>query len=131
MEGGIKPYFQFLYQQIKVHMWVGGPFFKSVFTDEDVPTCFNINEPRCEKTGFLPRRKQRQISASQQLISAFVFATRILQFLYFLSPKLPVSSNLLCSHSSGCVRPGRKPQRQGFSRRGSNILAHVRNSGIM
>ena len=71
-----------------------------------LPVKFN-NEPRRGKTGFLA------------------------SFLYFLNPKFPVSSHLLCLHRSGCVRPGRKPRRPGFSRRGSIILAHVKYSGIM
>ena len=37
------------------------------------------------KTNNLHRRKQRCRSAS--LISTFVFATRIVKFLYFLNPK--------------------------------------------
>ena len=39
----------------------------------------------------------------------FVFATRIVQFLFFLYPKFQVSSHLLCLYSSVCVRPVRKP----------------------
>ena len=31
-----------------------------------------------------------------QLISAFVFVTRIVQFLFFLNPKFPASSHLMC-----------------------------------
>ena len=44
-----------------------------------------------------------------KLISAFVFAARIVQFIYFLNPKFLASSHLLCSYSSVCVRPVRKP----------------------
>ena len=54
-----------------------------------------------------------------KLISAFVFATRIVHFLYFLYPKFPVSGHLLCLYSSVCVGPGRKPRRPVFSHRGS------------
>ena len=51
-----------------------------------------------------------QIScAVRKLISAFVFATRIVQFLYFLNPKFPVSSHLLCLYSPVCVGPVWKP----------------------
>ena len=55
-------------------------------------------EPHREKTGFLPRRKTKaQISfaVTAKLISAFVFATRIVQFLFFLNPKFQASSLLL------------------------------------
>ena len=59
--------------------------------------CLSISEPHHEKTGFLPMQKQRRRSASQltaKLISAFVFATRIVQFLFFLNPKFQASSLL-------------------------------------
>ena len=52
-------------------------------------------EPRCEKTGFLHMRKQSRRSAAAQLISAFVFAIRIVQSLYFVDPKFQASSHLL------------------------------------
>ena len=44
-----------------------------------------------------------------KLISAFVFATRIVQLLYFLNLKFPASSNLLCLYSLVCVRSVQKP----------------------
>ena len=44
-----------------------------------------------------------------ELTSAFVFATRIVQLLYFLNPKFQASINLLCLYSSVCVEPVRKP----------------------
>ena len=68
-------------------------------------------EPRHEKTGFLQMRKQRRTA---KLISSFVFATRILQSLYFLNPKFQASSHLLWLYSPVCVRPGRKPRRPVF-----------------
>ena len=37
------------------------------------------------------------------------FATQIVQFLYFLNPKFPVSSILLCLYSPVCVGPVLKP----------------------
>ena len=86
----------------------------------------NINEPRREKTGFMPYAKTKtQISfaVTAKLISAFVFATRIVQFLYFLNPKFQASGRLLLLHSPVCVGPGRKPRRPVFSERGSNNLS--------
>ena len=44
-----------------------------------------------------------------KLISAFALATRIIQFLYFLNPKFPAYSHLLCLYSWVCVGPDRKP----------------------
>ena len=56
-----------------------------------------------------------------KLISAFVFATRIVQPLYFINMKFLASSHLLWLYSPVCVAPGRKPRRPIFSQRGSNI----------
>ena len=44
-----------------------------------------------------------------ELISAFVFSTWIVQFLYFLNPKFPASYHLLRLYRPVCVRPGRNP----------------------
>ena len=51
-----------------------------------------------------------------QLISAFVFATQIVQSLFFLNRKFQASSYLLWLHSPVCVGPGQNPV---FSRRAS------------
>ena len=61
-------------------------------------------------------------SDAAKLISAFVFATRIVQSLYFLNPKFQAASQLLCLYSPVCVGPGRKPRRPFFSQRGSNDM---------
>ena len=54
-----------------------------------------------------------------KLISAFVFATRLVQSLFYLNLKFQASSHLLWFFGPVCVGPGRKPGRQVFSRRGS------------
>ena len=59
--------------------------------------------------------------ADKKQISAFVFATRIVQFLYFLNPKIPASSHSVCFYSLVCIRAGRKPRR-----RLSHAGAHIR-----
>ena len=64
-------------------------------------------------------QKQRRRSVTAKLISAFVFAARIVQSLYFLNPKFQASSHLLWLYSPACVGPGRKPRRPVFSQRGS------------
>ena len=73
-----------------------------------------ISEPRHEKTGFLHMRKQTHISFAEtaNLISAFVFASQIVQSIYFLNPKFQASNHFLQLYSLVCVRPGRKPQRR-------------------
>ena len=69
-----------------------------------------------KKTRFLPMRKQRSRSVTAQLISAFVFAARIVQFLLYLYPKFQDSSFLLWVYRSVCVGPAWKSRRP--------ILAH-------
>ena len=54
-----------------------------------------------------------------QLISAFVFATQIVHFLYYLNPKFQVFSHFLWLYSRVCVGPGRKPRGPVFAQRGS------------
>ena len=63
-----------------------------------------------------------------KLISAFVFTTYLVQFLYLLNTKFQASSHLLLLHSQVCVRPGQKPRRPVFSQRGSNISTTVTHS---
>ena len=72
------------------------------------------------KPDFAYAKTKTQISfaVTAKLISAFVFATRIVQFLFYLNPKFQASSNLLWLYSPVCVRPGRKPRRSVFSQRG-------------
>ena len=74
------------------------------------------NEPRHKKADFCLCENK-----GADLISAFVFATRIVHFLFLLNPKFQASMLLLGLYMSVCVRPGRKPRRPVFSRRGSNI----------
>ena len=78
---------------------------------------------RHEKTGFLHMRKQRRRSAlrlHRKLISAFVFATWIVQSLYFLNPKFLVSSHLLWLYSPVCVGLVGDPED-----RFSDVAAHL------
>ena len=56
-------------------------------------------------------------AVTTQLISAFVFA---LPLKYEISSSS--SSYLLCLYSPVCGRPGRKPRRSVFSRRGSLMI---------
>ena len=46
-----------------------------------------------------------QLRSNCEADHTFVFATWIVQFLYFLNPKFPASSHLLCLYSTVCVRP--------------------------
>ena len=75
-----------------------------------------INEPRCEKTVFFffayaKTKTYISCAVTTQLISAFVFATQIVQSLYLLNPKVQASSYLLWLYSPVCVGSGRNPER--------------------
>ena len=52
---------------------------------------------------------QTSIAVTVKLISAFVFATRTVQSLFYLNPKFQASSLLLWLYRLVCVGPGRKP----------------------
>ena len=78
-------------------------------------------------TDNLHMRKQRRMisfAVTAKLISAFVFATRKVQFLFFLNPKVQASSCLLCLDCLICVGPVRKPH-CWFSHEAAQILQQV------
>ena len=88
-----------------------------------------------EETDNLHRRKQSSRSASRlqisfavtaKLISAFVFGTRKVHFLFFLNPKFQASTRLLCFYSPGCVGHVWKPH-CWFSHEAAHILAELGN----
>ena len=68
---------------------------------------------------YAKTKTQISFAVTAKLISAFVFATRIVQSLYFLNPKFQVSSHLVWLYSPVCVEPVPKPRRPVFSERGS------------
>ena len=70
---------------------------------------------------YAKTKTQISFAVTAKLISVFVFATRIVQSLDFLNPKLQVSSHLLWLYSQVCVGPGRKPRRPVFWLRGSYV----------
>ena len=55
-------------------------------------------------------------------VSAFVFATRIVQFLFYLNPKFQGPSSFLCLYRPVCVEPVRKPH-CWFSHEVAQIMA--------
>ena len=54
-------------------------------------------------------KTQVSFAVTAKLISAFVFATRIVQFFFYLNLKFQASSSFLCLYRSVCVGPVRKP----------------------
>ena len=77
-----------------------------------------MRKPDC-CINYVKTKTQISFSVTAKLISVFVFATQIVQSLYFLNPKFQASSHLLWLYSPVCVRPGRKPRRPVFLQRGS------------
>ena len=73
---------------------------------------------------FAHAKTKAQISCAvtAQLISAFVFATWIEQFLLFLNPKFQASSLFSRLYRSVCLRPGRKSRKPVFLRRGTYLI---------
>ena len=65
----------------------------------------------CKNRVFAYAKIKAQIScaATAQLISTFVFATWIVQFLLYLNPKFQISTHIPQMHRLVCVRPGQKP----------------------
>ena len=59
---------------------------------------------------------QISFTVTAKLISAFVFATWMVQFLFFLNLKFQASSLLLRLYRPVCDIPGRKPRRLVFPR---------------
>ena len=79
------------------------------------------------KPAFAYAKTKTPISCAvtAQLISAFVFAIRIVQPLSYLNIKFQASNRLLWLCSPVCVGPGQKPRRPVFSQRGSNCVSRV------
>ena len=63
---------------------------------------------------------QISFAVTAKLISAFVFATRIVQFLFYLNPKFQAYSSFLRLYRLVCVGPVRKPR--WFSHEVAQIL---------
>ena len=61
-------------------------------------------------------------AVTAKLISAFVFATRIVEFLLYLYPKFQASSSFLCLYRPVCVGHVRKPH-CWFSHEEAHILS--------
>ena len=77
-------------------------------------------------------KTKAQISSAitAQLISVFVFTTKIVQSLYFLNPKFQASSHFLLLFSPVCVGPSRKPEDR-FSHDPAHISSTLRQLKII
>ena len=70
---------------------------------------------------------QISFAVTANLIRAFDFATPTAKFLYFLNPKFPVSSHLLCLYSFICVQPDWRPH-CWFSHVVAHLLGHAQRA---
>ena len=73
-----------------------------------------------QQFAYAKTKTQISFAVTAKLISAFVFATWIVQYLYFLNTKFQTSSHLQWLHSLVCARPGQNPH-CWFSR----VAAHI------
>ena len=88
----------------------------STLRSTTVPTVNNTSLVVRKPDFFIYAKTKMQISfaVTAKLISVFVFATYIVQSLYFLNTKFQASSHLLELYSPVCVGTGRKPRRPFF-----------------
>ena len=100
-------------------------------------TCHIYMSGIMRKTAFCICENKTQLSfaVAAKLISAFVFATRIVQTLYYLYLKFQASSHLLWLYIRVCVGPGQMSRRPGFSQRGSyntimSMLEEIRTGDL-
>ena len=78
---------------------------------------------------YAKTKAQISFAVTAKLICAFVSATRIEQFFYFLNPKF--QGHLLWLYSPVCFGPGRKPLTPVFSQRGSNYGLYMYDELMM
>ena len=62
-----------------------------------------------KETAYAKTKAQISFAVTAELISAFVFTARIVQFLFYLNPKFQASSSFLSLYRPVCVGPVRKP----------------------
>ena len=90
------------------------------------------NEPprqkKKRKTAYAKTKVQISCAIIAQLISAFVFATRIVQPLFFLNPKFQACSLILWLYRRVCVGPGWIHKLLVFSCKGSMLMGNYQNN---
>ena len=62
-----------------------------------------------QQSAYAKTKARISFAVTAKLISAIVFATRIVQFFFYLNPKFQASSSFLCLYRPVCVGPVRKP----------------------
>ena len=79
-----------------------------------IALCTSCSRAKNQQSAYAKTKAQISFAVisfavTAKLIISFVFATRLVQFLYFLNPKFPASSHLLCLYSFICVGSVQKP----------------------
>ena len=106
-----------------------GPFYLLIYllrensSKKEMKIKITPDVPQTDESGLFQMSRivrKPDFCLCEKLISAFVFATRIVQFLFYLNPKFQASRSFLSLYRPVCVGPGRKPRRPVFSLRGSN-----------
>ena len=111
----------------KIGISAQATYLRSVTTLLELLLCLShVMRKPCFCFAYAKTKALISFAVTAKLISAFVSATWIVQYLYFLNKKFQVSSHLLWLHSPVYVGPGRKPRRQVFSRRGSILVCKIR-----
>ena len=84
-----------------------------------------------KQTICIGKKTKAQISfaVTAKLISVFVFATRIVQFLFYLNQKFQASSSFLCLYRPVCVGPVRKPH-CWFSHEVAHLVMFILSLGL-
>ena len=77
-----------------------------------------------QQSAYAKKKTQISFPVTAKLISAFVFTTRVVQFIFFLNPKFQASSHLLRLHRPDCVGPVRKPH-CWFSHEAAHLLTRL------
>ena len=85
-------------------------FFFYLFIDAMLHLCRLMGKPTiCISENKDADQLRGYFTVTAKLISAFVFATRIVQFLFYINPKFQASSSFLRLYRPVCVGPVRKP----------------------
>ena len=81
-------------------------------SDQRIHICYKGQPAQSKKSHYMSRITNKKVTA--QLISAFVFPTRIVQFLFFLNLKFQAPTLFQRLYRLVCDGPCRKPRRPGF-----------------
>ena len=79
------------------------------YSVQDLVKSYEPRHKKNQQSAYAKTKMQISFAVTVKLISAFVFATWIVQYLFFLNTKFQASRRLQYLYSLVCVRPGQKP----------------------